>query len=68
MDIMRIASKMFGVIKYCNYSNITDRKIHKNIFIVNIMYIAATILLMVFSPIDSVNKRLDDNDKNSVKK
>ena len=27
------------------------------------MYIAATILLMVFSPIDSVNKRLDDNDK-----
>lgn len=31
------------------------------------MYIAATILLMVFSPIDSVNKRLDDNDKNSVK-
>ena len=40
----------------------------KNIFIVNIMYIAATILLMVFSPIDSVNKRLDDNDKKFCKK
>ena len=52
-------------IKYIFDNNLEK---NKNIFIVNIMYIAATILLMVFSPIDSVNKRLDDNDKNSVKK
>ena len=43
-------------------------KCMNNVFIVNIIYVAATILLMVFSPIDSANKRLDDDDKKFCKK
>ena len=34
----------------------------------NAFYIAASILLIIFSPIDSINKRLDDDDKMFCKK
>ena len=34
----------------------------------NALYIVASILLIIFSPIDSINKRLDDDDKMFCKK
>lgn len=45
--------------------------IGKNIYngvTLNAFYIAASILLIIFSPIDSINKRLDDDDKMFCKK
>lgn len=45
--------------------------IGKNIYngvTLNALYIVASILLIIFSPIDSINKRLDDDDKMFCKK
>ena len=45
--------------------------IGKNIYngvTLNALYIVASILLIIFSPIDSINKRLDDDDKMFFKK
>ena len=45
--------------------------IGKNIYngvTLNALYIVASILLIIFSPIDSINERLDDDDKMFCKK
>ena len=39
-----------------------------NNLLFNVIYIASSILLMIFSPIDSANKRLDNDDKRFCKK
>ena len=65
---MRIASKNVWCYQVCNYSNITDRKIHKKYIYSKYHVYSATILLMVFSPIDSVKKGWTIMTKNSVKK
>lgn len=38
-----------------------------NNLLFNVIYIASSILLMIFSPIDSANKRLDNDDKRFCK-
>ena len=48
---------MLQILKYIN----------NNMFF-NVIYIGSSILLMIFSPIDSANKRLDNDDKRFCKK
>jgi accessory gene regulator B len=44
-----------------------SKYINNNMFF-NVIYIGSSILLMIFSPIDSANKRLDNDDKRFCKK
>lgn len=44
-----------------------SKYINNNMFF-NVIYITSSILLMIFSPIDSANKRLDNDDKRFCKK